>query len=49
MLDVEAARQAGMRSVWMNRSDRGWPDDVPPAEHMVKDLNELMDWLARQD
>jgi 2-haloalkanoic acid dehalogenase type II len=40
-LDVEAARQAGMRAVWMNRAGLPWPDTLPPPEVEVRDFHEL--------
>lgn len=39
--DVHGAREAGMRSVWMNRFDREWPDKHEPADAEIKNLLEL--------
>ncbi len=39
--DVEGARAAGLRAVWMDRGARGWPAAVAPPEHRVRDLGEL--------
>lgn len=44
-LDIRGARGAGIRAVWMNRTNAVWDgDDVPDA---VSDLLELERWLAR--
>lgn len=44
-LDIRGARGAGMRAVWMNRTNAVWEgDDAPDA---VGDLLELERWLAR--
>jgi len=40
-LDVEAARQAGLGAVWMNRDGREWPSGLPPVPWRVSDLREL--------
>ncbi|MCP4410436.1 MAG: HAD family hydrolase [Gammaproteobacteria bacterium] len=39
--DVLAARSAGMRTVWMNRTAALWPQDLPPADATVEDFYEL--------
>lgn len=39
--DVEGARRAGLRAVWMDRFDRHWPDELEPPAHRVRDLDEL--------
>jgi putative hydrolase of the HAD superfamily len=46
VLDIEAAQQAGMRAVWMNRSGAAWPQALPPPEATVRDLRELRCWLT---
>lgn len=47
--DVEGARRAGMRTVWMNRGSGAWPAGMPRADHEVScmaALAELVDSLA---
>jgi putative hydrolase of the HAD superfamily len=44
-LDVDAARQVGMRTVWMNRDAREWPEELAPPDYTVTELRELVDWL----
>ncbi len=39
--DIEAARQAGMRTVWVDRAQGAWPVALPPADLQVSDLQEL--------
>ena len=41
LLDVEAARHAGLRTAWMNRGGAGWPEAVVPADLVVADCEEL--------
>ena len=43
--DIEGARSAGWRSVWMDRFGRSWPDGVAPADSRVRHLGELVDAL----
>ncbi len=40
--DVEGARSAGWRSVWMDRFGRPWPREVAPADHRIGNLGELV-------
>ena len=40
-LDVAAARAAGLRTVWMNRRARLWPQDIAPADLTVSDCAQL--------
>lgn len=47
-LDVAGARAAGLRTAWLNRSGQSWPHEEPP-ELELRDLGELVDWLARHD
>lgn len=49
-LDVVAAAELGMITVWMDRVGREWPADVPvrPAAR-VCDMNEFEQWLTRAD
>jgi 2-haloalkanoic acid dehalogenase type II len=39
--DVRGAREAGMRTVWINRFDRDWPDTHERAHGEIKTLLEL--------
>jgi 2-haloalkanoic acid dehalogenase type II len=41
VLDVEAARGAGLSTVWVNRFDRQWPSEIAPADRVVTDLAQL--------
>ncbi len=40
--DVEGARRAGVRTVWVNRTNDTWPAKYAPADYEVKDLNQLL-------
>jgi len=49
LLDVAAARGAGLRSAWLNRSGGAWSDG-PAPDLEIRDLGELAEWvLARTD
>lgn len=37
-LDVAAARGFGMRTAWVNRYNKEWPDDLPAPDLKVSDL-----------
>ena len=41
LLDVEAARSAGLPTVWMNRTNQAWPAAIRPADINVIDCLEL--------
>lgn len=41
LLDVEAARAAGLATAWMNRTGQTWPATVRPADIDVSDCVEL--------
>lgn len=43
-LDVLAALNCGMQTVWVNRADHLWTHDVEPHETVVS-LTELCDWF----
>jgi FMN hydrolase / 5-amino-6-(5-phospho-D-ribitylamino)uracil phosphatase len=45
-LDVEAARAAGLRTAWMNRSNAPWPAGLAPADFTVADCLQLGELLA---
>ena len=45
-MDVCGAREAGLRSAWINRERRPWPADMgPPPELDLPDMTALADWL----
>ena len=46
VLDVEAARAAGLRTAWMNRSLAPWPPNLAPADVNVADCMRLAELLA---
>ncbi len=45
-LDVEAARAAGLLTVWMNRRAHPWPPRFAPADLTVTNCSELADALG---
>jgi 2-haloalkanoic acid dehalogenase type II len=42
LTDVQGARHAGMYAIWIDRGNNDWPPEVPPAEHTIKSLTELI-------
>jgi len=46
MLDVEAARAAGLATAWMNRTSHPWPVTLLPADLDVADCQELASRLG---
>lgn len=44
--DVEGARAAGLRAVWVRRDGRDWPHGLAPPEFVIHDLHELETLLA---
>jgi 2-haloalkanoic acid dehalogenase type II len=46
VLDVEAARAAGLSTAWMNRTGQLWPAGIVPADFNVGDCVELAAALA---
>jgi 2-haloalkanoic acid dehalogenase type II len=46
LLDVEAARAAGLRTAWMNRGHTPWPAGLEPADLEVADCQQLAEVLA---
>ncbi len=44
--DVVGPEQAGMPSVWINRENVNWPDELPGPRHQVSDLLELEELLS---
>ena len=39
--DVDGARAAGLKTVWMNRNGNEWPSELPQPDETVADLGEL--------
>jgi putative hydrolase of the HAD superfamily len=46
LLDVEAARAAGLLTAWMNRTRQQWPATLQPADFNVADCLELATQLG---
>jgi 2-haloalkanoic acid dehalogenase type II len=46
LLDVEAARTAGLATAWMNRTGQTWPATLHPADIDVSDCVELASQLG---
>jgi FMN hydrolase / 5-amino-6-(5-phospho-D-ribitylamino)uracil phosphatase len=46
--DVVGPRNAGMQTAWMNRGVSAWPSELPPADHIVADLGELVALLTNR-
>ncbi len=46
LADIEGARQAGMRAVWINRNAGEWPSHLAGPEHTVTTLAELATMLG---
>lgn len=43
--DVHGARSVGMASLWFNRLNAPWPEELSPADGEVKCLSEIQPWL----
>lgn len=43
--DVQAARDLGMTTVWVNRNGRAWPTGLPRADLEIRTLAELVERL----
>jgi len=41
LFDVDGARSAGLRTVWVNRTDSDWPGEYPLPDIEVADVGEL--------
>jgi len=46
LYDVDGARLAGLRTVWVNRTDSDWPDEYPEPDIEVVHLGELAEQLC---
>jgi len=40
-VDVNGARAAGLRAVWLNRNGRDWPSELSQPDGVVRNLEEL--------
>jgi FMN hydrolase / 5-amino-6-(5-phospho-D-ribitylamino)uracil phosphatase len=48
-MDMVGARDAGLRTAWINRSGQPWPAALgPPPELDLRDMTALADWLEAQ-
>ncbi len=47
LCDVVGAREAGLRTAWMNRERLRWNEDMPAADLELHDLEQLAAWLER--
>ncbi len=43
--DVQGAREAGMQSIWVNRGQQDWPQELRPAAAEISSLHELIELL----
>ena len=43
--DIMGAREAGLRTAWINRNDEQWPDDLPGPDAVVTTIAELHELL----
>ena len=49
VMDVAGARDAGLRTAWINRSGESWPTELgTPPELDLRDMSALADWLEAQ-
>jgi putative hydrolase of the HAD superfamily len=44
--DVTGPRNAGMKTVWVNRGAAAWPRELAPPDHEIADLDALVALLA---
>jgi FMN hydrolase / 5-amino-6-(5-phospho-D-ribitylamino)uracil phosphatase len=48
-MDMVGARDAGLRTAWINRSGQPWPAALGPAPELdLRDMTALADWLEAQ-
>lgn len=45
LLDVHGAREAGLRTCWINRRNEAWPERYAPPDLQFDTLAQLADWL----
>ena len=43
--DVVGARDAGLKTIWINRQQQRWPAEIRPASAEIKTLTQLLDLL----
>jgi FMN phosphatase YigB (HAD superfamily) len=49
LMDMVGARDAGLRTAWINRNGEPWPSELGmPPELDLRDMGELADWLEAQ-
>lgn len=49
LLDIVGARDAGLRTAWINRRGAAWPTALGPAPELeLRDMGTLADWLEAQ-
>jgi putative hydrolase of the HAD superfamily len=50
VMDMAGARDAGLRTAWINRAGAAWPEALGQAPDLdLRDLGELAEWLDTQD
>ena len=47
--DVQGARRAGLRAVWLNRGHRDWPASLAGPEAVIGELGQLLRCLRQLD
>ena len=47
ILDIEAARAAGLKTAWVNRFAQQWPPAITPADIAITDCTQLAESLVR--
>ena len=45
LYDIQAARDHGLRALWLNRQGQSWPGDLETPLAEIADLHGLLDWL----
>ena len=47
--DIQGARQAGLRAVWLNRDYRDWPGNLARPDAVIDELRQLLGCLRHLD